>query len=333
VSVNSRLFLRYTELGTMQDSPRSTVDFLLAYDWPFDAPFIRLLEGEFRAAGLSFLAVSPEKLSRAWDDLQTGRLTAFAFLDRASDTDPEFLPLETWAKDNIPHIINPGPLRRRVWHKTNLHWEFIRAGVYTPHTIPIPALRQMPVLDERPDISPLGVPFSVKPDLGGGGWGVVTDARDWSDVEVARRKLPDDDLILQQFVTPALLDGRRAWFRILYACDLVIPCWWDDQTHIFGHAVSIPERDRYQLAPLWDIAGTAARISQLQLFSTEVGLAADGRFVAVDYVNDPVDLRVHPHAREGMPPDVAHRLAQAMTAYVRDLGAPSALERPPEWDG
>src|SRR4030066_75817 len=152
VSVNSRLFLRYTELGTMQDSPRSTVDFLLAYDWPYDAPFIRLLEGEFRPAG----------------------------------------------------------------PKTNLPWEFIRAGVYTPHTIPIPALRQMPVLDERPDISPLGVPFSVKPDLGGGGWGVVTDARDWSDVENARRKLPDDDLILQQFVTPALLDGRRAWFRILY---------------------------------------------------------------------------------------------------------------------
>src|SRR3990170_9138926 len=327
--MNSQVFLRYTELVLRQDSQFSSVDFLLAYDWPYDVPFIRLLEGELRAAGLSFLPVSPESLSQVMQDLKSGRLSVFAFLDRASDTDPSFLPLDSWASANIPNIMNPGPLRRRVWHKTNLHWEFIRAGVNTPHTIPIPALRQIPVLDERPDISPLGVPFSVKPDLGGGGWGVVTDARDWSDVEVARRKLPDDDLILQQFVTPALLDGRRAWFRILYACDLVIPCWWADQTHIFGHAVSIPERDRYQLAPLWDIAGTAARISQLQLFSTEVGLAADGRFVAVDYVNDPVDLRVHPHAREGMPPDVAHRLAPALTAYVRDLRAPSALERPP----
>jgi hypothetical protein len=295
------------------------VDFLLAYDWPYDEPFIRLLEGEFRVAGLSFLAITPDNLTRVLDDLMSGRLSAFAFLDRASDTDPAFLPAEAWAKENVPHILNPGPLRRHVWHKTNLHWEFIRAGVNTPHTIPVPSLHQMPTLEPIPDISPLGVPFSVKPDLGGGGWGVVTDAHDWADVETVRRKLPDDDLILQQFVTPAVLEGRRAWFRILFACDVVIPCWWDDQTHVFGHAVSIPERDRYQLSALWDIVGIAARLSQLQLFSTEVGLTPEGQFVAVDYVNDPVDLRIQPHAREGMPADVARHLALALTAHIRDL--------------
>jgi hypothetical protein len=299
---------------------------MLAYDWPYDAPFIQLLEVEMRVAGLSFLAVSPDNLPRVMDDLASQRSSAFAFLDRASDTDPSFLPLDEWAREHVPHILNPGPLRRRVWHKTNLHWEFIRAGVNTPHTIPLPAYRQMPVLDQIPDISPLGVPFSVKPDLGGGGWGVITDARDWSDVEAVRRSLPEDDLILQQFVTPATLESRRAWFRVLYACDIVIPCWWDDQTHQFGHAVSIPERDRFQLSPLWDIVGIAARISQLQLFSTEVGLTPDGQFVAVDYVNDPVDLRIQPEAREGMPVDVAYRMALAITARIRDLRRSAAQE-------
>jgi hypothetical protein len=309
----------YTEPVDSESLQRPTVDFLLAYDWPYDLPFIRLLEVELRVAGLSFLPVSPENLPRVMDDLVSGRLSAFAFLDRASDTDPSFLPLEAWTGEHVPHILNPGPLRRRVWHKTNLHWEFIRAGVNTPHTIPVPSFRQVPALDQIPDITPLGVPFSVKPDLGGGGWGVKTDARNWSDVEEVRRTLPEDDLILQQFVTPDVLEGRRAWFRILYACDSVIPCWWDDQTHLFGHAVSIPERDRFQLSPLWDIVGTAARISQLQLFSTEVGLTPDGLFVAVDYVNDPVDLRMQPDAREGMPADVARRLALAITSRVRDL--------------
>jgi hypothetical protein len=296
-----------------------SVDFLLAYDWPYDLPFIQLLEVELRVAGLSFLPVSPENLTRVMDDLVAGRLSAFAFLDRASDTDPSFLPLEAWAGEHVPNILNPGPLRRRVWHKTNLHWEFIRAGVHTPHTIAIPSYRQVPILDMIPDLSPLGVPFSVKPDLGGGGWGVKTDAHDWSDVEQVRRTLPEDDLILQQFVTPNVVEGRRAWFRILYACDIVIPCWWDDQTHLFGHAVSILERDRFQLSPLWDIVGVAARISQLQLFSTEVGITPNGVFVAVDYVNDPVDLRMQPDAHEGMPADVARRLALAITAHIRDL--------------
>lgn len=311
--------LRYTERVPMESPPSSSIDFLVAYDWPYDEPFIRLLEAEMRVAGLSFLAVSPDDLPRVMDDLGSGKRSAFAFLDRASDTDPAFLPLEAWASDHIPHILNPGALRRHVWHKTNLHWEFIRAGVNTPHTIPVPSFRQAPNLEQIPDISPLGTPFSVKPDLGGGGWGVVTDARGWSDVEEVRRKLPDDDLILQQFVAPTVLEGHRAWFRILYACDIVIPCWWDDQTHLFGHAVSVPERDRYQLSPLWDIVGTAARISRLQLFSTEVGLTSDGRFIAVDYVNDPVDLRVQPYAREGMPTDVALHLALALTARIRDL--------------
>jgi hypothetical protein len=309
----------YTEHVDRETLQPPSVDFLLAYDWPYDLPFIRILEVELRVAGLSFLPVSPENLTRVMDDLVAGRLSAFAFLDRASDTDPSFLPLEAWAGEHVPNILNPGPLRRRVWHKTNLHWEFIRAGVHTPHTIAIPSYRQVPILDMIPDLSPLGVPFSVKPDLGGGGWGVKTDALDWSDVEQVRRTLPEDDLILQQFVTPNVVEGRRAWFRILYACDIVIPCWWDDQTHLFGHAVSILERDRFQLSPLWDIVGVAARISQLQLFSTEVGITPDGVFVAVDYVNDPVDLRMQPDAREGMPADVARRLALAITARIRDL--------------
>lgn len=317
--MNPRAVLRYTGHVRSKDSQLSSVDFLLAYDWPYDVPFIQILEGELLTAGLSFLAISPETLPQTMDELRSGRLSAFAFLDRASDTDPAFLPLEDWARDNIPHIINPGPLRRHVWHKTNLHWQFIRAGVNTPYTIALPALRQVSTFDQLPDISPLGVPFSVKPDQGGGGWGVVTDARDWGDIEEVRQKLPDDDLILQEFVTPAILEGRRGWFRILYACDVVIPCWWDDQTRLFGHAISIPERDRFQLTPLWDIVGTAARISQLQLFSTEVGLTSDGRFVAVDYVNDPVDLRIQPHAKEGMPADVARQLAQAIAAHIRDL--------------
>jgi hypothetical protein len=74
------------------------------------------------------------------------------------------------------------------------------------------------------------------------------------------------------------------------------------------------------LDPLWAIAQTAARLSGLQIFSTEVALVPDGRFIVVDYVNDPVDLRFQPHAREGMPIEVARAIAEAVTAFV--IGAP-----------
>jgi hypothetical protein len=294
-----------------------SADLLLAYDWPYDRPFIQLLGEVFTQRGLDLLAVSPDTLEREFDELRSGRVTARAFLDRASDTDKAFLPLESWAAEHIPLQLNPGHRRREVWIKTNLHWEFIAAGIHTPHTLAIPSLEKMPVLPGPPDLTPLGVPFSIKPDLGGGGWGVVTDACGWEDVEKAREKYPTEALILQAFIEPAMLNGHRAWFRVLYACGQVFPCWWNDRTHVFGAAVSPSEQAELGLQPLWGITELAARIARLQLLSSEIARVADGRFIVVDYANDPVDLRFQPHAREGMPPAVARGVAEAIAGYLQ----------------
>ena len=301
--------------GSTGGPEAQTVDLLLAYDWPYDEPFVALLSGTFRRAGRSLAAVSPQTLSVTLADLRAERLKPRAYLDRASDTTPDFQPLDDWAQRHIPFQLNPGERRRQIWHKTNLHWNFIAAGIHTPYTIAIPALGRHPLLEPPADLGALGIPFSIKPDLGGGGWGVVVDARGWDDVLEARQRLPEEDLILQQFVEPTNLGGRRAWFRILYACGLVAPCWWDDRTRLYGPAVTPDERRQWGLDPLWEIVATAARIAGLALFSTEIALVADGRFIVVDYVNDPVDLRFLPHAREGMPADVAGAVAEAITAY------------------
>ncbi len=296
--------------------PGGRADLLLAYDWPYDEPFLEILTSGFAAAGLRLASVSPRGLLRSLEALQAGHLTSRAYLDRASDTSPEFGPLDEWAERNVALHLNPGERRRLIWYKTNLHWEFIAAGIHTPYSIAIPSLRRQPTLDPPTDLAALGRPFSIKPDLGGGGWGVVTTAQGWEDVEIARKHLSSEDLILQEFIEPTALDGRRAWFRILYACGRVVPCWWDDRTRLFGSAVSSEERSRHGLDPLWSIVETAARISGLQLFSTEIARVADGRYIVVDYVNDPVDLRFQPHAQEGMPAEVARAVAEALTAYV-----------------
>lgn len=296
--------------------PAARVDLLLTYDWPYDEPFLALLSESLREAGSSVMLVSPRQRTEAWERMRSGNVEARAFLDRAVDTDPSFQILEDWAVEHVALHINPATRRREVWRKTNLHWDFIRAGLHTPYTLVVPSLRRSQAVEPRPDLSPLGMPFSIKPDLGGGGWGVVVDARDWDDVERARCRMPDDDLILQQFVEPAVLEGRRAWFRVLYVCGRVIPCWWDDRTHLFGEGVSAEERWRLHLNPLWQIIETAARIARLRFFSTEIARVDDGRFVVVDYVNDPVDVRIRPHAREGMPLDVARLVARSLAEFV-----------------
>ncbi|MBM3122075.1 MAG: hypothetical protein FJZ97_07805 [Chloroflexi bacterium] len=268
------------------------------------------------AFGLVLVTASPSSRERAFERLQTSELRARAFLDRAADTDPAFEPLESWAAENIARVLNPAADRRRVWRKSNVHWEFIRSGLHTPHTLLIPAWKRQPVVDPLPDLGPLGESFAVKPDLGGGGWGVTLGVRSWDEVERARRQLPDDDLLLQAMIEPERLGDRRAWFRVFYACGVIVPCWWDDRTRQFGDLVTEADRLTWSLDGLWQVAQTAAGIARLELFSTEAARTADGRWVVVDYVNDPIDLRLRPQAREGMPTSAAQRIAEAITASV-----------------
>jgi hypothetical protein len=295
---------------------RRAADLLLAYDWPYDEPFLGRLDQTLRACGRSLVSVDPQSLGDAFERLERGDLTARAFLDRAADTDPAFERLEAWAETHVPLLLNPASDRRRIWKKSNVHWEFIRAGLHAPHTLFVPALNRQPVLDPLPDFTRLGASFAIKPDLGGGGWGVTLGARSWARVEQVRREMPDDDLLLQELVEPEVVDGRRAWFRVFFACGAIVPCWWDDRTRLFGDVIGEEGRRRWGLDRLWEVAEIAAGIARLQLFSTEVARLADGRWVVVDYVNDPIDLRLLPHAREGMPVEAAQRIAEAIAGFI-----------------
>lgn len=302
-----------------------SIDLLLAWDWPYDEPFVHLLGHAFQSRGLELLSATPSNLSRLLDGLSVGRYSVRCFLDRASDTSPRFLPLAHWAALNVPTRLNPSERAREIWYKATLHPDLTRAGVPVPDIVRIPALNRDPHL-APPDLSSLPRPFCIKPDLGGGGWGVVTDATTWADVQAARQRLPDDDFILHEFVEPGGLHDpsngaapRRGWFRILYACGRVIPCWWDDRTLVYADRVTEAERDRLGLTPLWEITHTLARVARIHLFSAEMAWLAPGKFVVVDFINDPVDLRLQSHAREGMPDSVAQEVADAVAEYV--LGA------------
>jgi hypothetical protein len=145
------------------------------------------------------------------------------------------------------------------------------------------------------------------------------NAVDWEDVQLARMTEEAEDFLLQARVEPVTLETpsgpRRAWFRVLYACGRALPCWWDDRTRLYGGPVMPAERESLGLAPLWDIARAAAGIARLGLFSTEVACVADGRFVAVDYVNDPIDLRLKSVAATGVPDEVAQQVCEALADW------------------
>jgi hypothetical protein len=299
-------------------------DLGIAWNWEYDGDFVRLLRTACQIQGLSAVEITPSNLQEMLPLLVDGRVSTKVFLDRASDTDPTFLPLVRWAHTHTAYHLNPYEHACRTWDKTTMHPTLMSAGLATPLTIILPPYEEQPSLP-CVDLSLLGASFTIKPAHGGGGEGVVTAATSVDQVVAARQEHPTDKYLLQAHIVPTELDSRPAWFRVLYCAGTVYPCWWDTRTHVY-HWVTFDEECRYRLSPLREIAGSIALLSCLDLFSTEVALTAEGLFVIVDYVNDQIDLRLQSAAFDGVPDEIvwgiAERLATLAAVYAPPVSAP-----------
>ena len=277
----------------------SRYDLCLAWNWEYDADFVHLIEAACATRGVSFLQVTPESLDQVLAGLENGEFGYKCLFDRASESDPRFQPLVDWASQHRSFCINPQ--KRTIWSgdKATMHLEFISHGLHTPYTIILSPFAKHPSIHPS-DLEPLGGSFAIKPACEGGGDGVILEATSWEKVLDARQQYPHEKYLLQAHVTTRILDGRQAWFRVLYCDGAVYPCWWDQQTHVYAR-VTAEEKARLGLRSLREVPARIAQICGLHLFSTEIALIEAGHFLAVDYVNDPVDLRLQSKAADGVP--------------------------------
>jgi hypothetical protein len=135
-------------------------------------------------------------------------------------------------------------------------------------------------------------------------------------VLAARQQYPAEPYLLQANIEPVHLNGRPAWFRIIYCAGRVYPCWWNVSTHVY-QLVSFEEEIAHGLSPLHRIVARIAAVSGLELFSTEIALTANGEFIAIDYVNDPLDLRLQSKAADGVPDDIVRDIAERLARWVK----------------
>jgi hypothetical protein len=290
-------------------------DFCFAWNWEYDADFTQLLAAASERDGLSMLQVTPANLEATVQGLTNGEITFRSFFDRASDGDAGFMPLVEWAQAHSIPCVNSYQQARQAVNKASCHLDFITAGLYTPYTIILPTFSEQP---EIPcvDLSPLGSLFAIKPSHGGGGDGVIVEATAWEQVLAARQQFPDDHYLLQAHITPVPLDGREAWFRVIGCVGQVYPCWWDTRTHIYT-PLTAEEESRYGLQVLREIPLTIERLYGLELFSTEVAYTAEGLFVVVDYINDPIDLRLQSKALDGIPDSIVVEIVDKLVGFVK----------------
>lgn len=291
-------------------------DLGLAWNWEFDSDLANMLEIACRQRGFKFIQVRPDNLSSIIKSLTAGEIGLRAFFDRASDSDPAFLELEEWVETQPVFQINP---RRRInWthDKTAVHLAFLEAGISTPFTYLVSSYNSRPELPPF-DLNQLGSRFAIKPATGGGGGeGVVLDGNSIEQVQLERRNNPTEKYLLQHQLESNFINDRQSWFRVLVCNNVVHPCWWDPTSHRYS-LVTNNELETFNLTELIELAIKIASVCKMDLFSSEIALTADGKFQVVDYVNDPIDLRLQSKAYDGVPDCVVENIAKELVTLVQ----------------
>lgn len=293
----------------------SNVDLLVAWDWEFDAEFIKRFEELGKKQELKCIFVNPSNLAEVLAKIDKEKINVKVLLDRASDTNAMFDPLIDKLILSGVKTLNEASHAIRAMDKATMHLEFLSNNIDVPYTIILSPSDNVDKIKEK-DLKHLGRPFIIKPSKGGGGIGVVVGAETLGDIMAARRNFADDKYLLQEKVVSIFLDKHRAYFRVFHICGKNIPCWWDDQTHIFT-ILSKEEEDKYKLGRLRDIAGTIARICRLDFFSTEICVTDKNNYVVVDYVNDPCDMRPKSIYVDGVPDEVITQIINEIVFFIK----------------
>jgi hypothetical protein len=194
-----------------------------------------------------------------------------------------------------------------------MHLEFLSRGIHVPYTIIIsPYTHRKEVELSLSELALLGRPFIIKPaNTTGGGIGVVLGAESLKDVLETRQHHKNDKYLLQEKVIPIELDHHRGWFRVFYAFGTVLPCWWNDLTHIYEE-LTPKEEEAFGLQPLRSVAITIQQICGLDFFSTEIAMTPNDKFVVVDYVNEMCDMRLRSSHSDGVPDQIVLSVADAL---------------------
>jgi glutathione synthase/RimK-type ligase-like ATP-grasp enzyme len=293
----------------------ATTHFGLAWNWEHDHDFVNQLDRACHYAGLSCYLVSHHNLQQTYLEVQNNERRFEYFLDRASDEDARFLQFNQLLQAKGTKFVNAHHHYQRSIDKANIHGELLAQGLQLPLTIILPSYDAEPAFDPRL-IEPLPKPFVVKPARGSGGFGVIVAATRPDDVVQTRAKFRNQRFLVQQRIEPAILAGRRAWFRVYHVCGQVIPCWWDDATHHYG-VITPTDLAHVNTSELARIVRIIAQVAQLDFFSTEIALDKDGRYIVVDYVNDPCDMRLQSKHFDGVPDTVLRQIVVHIVNHVK----------------
>ncbi len=289
-------------------------DLAVFWEWDYDRAFNHLLQEESDRQRLNILFVSPKELDSCLQKIRQKETRFRWFLDRASETDLRFLPLLEACRRRHFEAINCPMQGKKAVCKSHMHRLLQKAKVPLPETLIIPPkvkAAELPFFT----FETLGIPFVLKPAMGGGGDGVHLGQSELSQIQAARSEYPNDEYLVQQTIVPDTHRSLAMWFRVYFICGEVLLSFWDPKTRAYTPLDEQAVKD-LPVRKIKQLAQAIARLSKLRFFSSEMAISG-GQLVVVDYSNDPVDLRPKTDHRDGIPACLLKHIVESLVRFIR----------------
>ena len=289
-------------------------DLIVLWDWEYDYDFIVRLIKEAENKDLKARSFGPGEMEYFARLATEDGIHCRMVVDRASDVYPALVLLLQVLQSQGALLVNDPKAIAWCHDKATMHLELLQRDVAVPYGI-IASTNDHPESLSIMALEKLGVPFVIKPSHGGGSEGVILDAESAEDIASAIQTSRTGKVLLQEKVLPVMMGERRGWFRIFYILGQVIPCWWDDLTHLYSVVTTDNLHPSYILK-FEEIVCSIANISRMNFFTTEIAVEQNNKLVAVDFVNEMCDLRFQSSHCDGIPDDVIQLVILKLISFL-----------------
>jgi glutathione synthase/RimK-type ligase-like ATP-grasp enzyme len=284
-----------------------------------DEIFVRLLESSLDKKKIVFREITFPTLARDFEAVINGELHFKTFIDRGSIDNPAFFVIADKLRERGARVVNDPRAVVRSASKADLYKLFRENNLPLPKVVLIQAQtarRKEPDAKSFKRIADkLGVPFTLKLSYGGYENDVMLNASTESDVLDFEEDNRTEDILAQEYVVPAVMDGKIAWFRIIFVCGRVLPLWWDPQNRFYQEfGQSAAESDVAK--NLEELTRSIAGLTGLDLFSTEIAIDTSGAYKIMDYANHPIDVNSRGNTPDGLPPKVLEKIVRYLVSDV-----------------
>jgi hypothetical protein len=290
-------------------------DYVMTHKLDADDYFIHRIQQRCAEKGFNFFLVEPLWVETFYEQMQKGRAWARVLLNMHSEhhqPDDIYHRLVRLAFERKTQLIDPPDIAGAAFDKARLHPRLQAAGFSLPYTVIAPARELSTYALAGEERAKLGVPFVIKPGLGYGKRGVILDARSEADLARSAAVWSDDNYLLQKKITPRMIDGAPAYFRVFHAFGSLWYCWWNCYTDRYS-VLTKEQIEEYRLHGLSNIVYSLAELTRMQFFSSEIAMTETGEFVLIDYVNDQCHMLTQSaNPQMGVPDEVVAGIARRL---------------------